>query len=144
VATLNLVERLGSGSAVLVSVAITARVLPSLLMFPAAGVVADRRVSTDQLLLKLVVGSNKSAVAKRGGPWLMCMAGRLGEVQIACVLQVQPGGGADCNQPGVSSDGAVLSASADAKHTLVSPLCIGLVQEHSTARSLVRLCATMM
>jgi hypothetical protein len=43
VATLNLVELLGGGSAVLVSFAVVIRVLPSLLMFPAAGVVADRR-----------------------------------------------------------------------------------------------------
>jgi hypothetical protein len=67
VATLNLVERLGNGSAVLVSIAITARVLPSLLMFPAAGVVADRRVSAHQMLLKLVVDCNESAMVNCRG-----------------------------------------------------------------------------
>lgn len=45
VATMNLVERLGGGSAVLVSFVVTIRVLPMLLMFPAAGVVADRWAS---------------------------------------------------------------------------------------------------
>ena len=65
-ATLNLVERLGSGSAVLVSIAITVRVLPSLLMFPAAGVVADRRVSAPHTLLKPKLDvhfNNESAAA---------------------------------------------------------------------------------
>jgi len=44
IASMALVERLGDGSAVLVSCVVIVRVLPSLFLFPAAGVVADRSV----------------------------------------------------------------------------------------------------
>ena len=58
------------------------------------------------------------------------------------MLQVQPGGGADGNEPGVSSHSTVLSAGADPDHTLVSLLWIGLMQEYWTAQCLLCLGAT--
>ena len=44
VATLSLVEQLAGGKGLLISALIIVRFLPSFLMFPLAGVVADRQV----------------------------------------------------------------------------------------------------
>ena len=42
IASMDIVERMGGGSAVLVSCVVIVRLVPSLFLFPAAGVVADR------------------------------------------------------------------------------------------------------
>lgn len=52
IATMDLVERLGGGSAVLVSYVVVIRMLPSLFMFPVAGVVADRQVPASALMVR--------------------------------------------------------------------------------------------